>query len=263
MNEAWSKLSPNPIVTSPFSRSIYQIDSRPNSAEPLSKSFLDREGDIERFSIDEEDESTFQLARTVDGSVTNSQLPTRRDRRRSIWPLPSPLRSEETGAGRLSEPAVESNRPVFFPRIVPIAGVSPDLIEELSFTKRNHLSRLRRLNSEIETLQKTTREELRAGRGVEGFIVVGKDVCSIPGVRRIEGTSNDDIMWEKLYRRSSLTSRIARMGGSKLAGLAVGLARESRLCIAAATILTRFPSSCSDISLALRDCRRLDSLDRR
>lgn len=53
------------------------------------------------------------------------------------------------------------------------------------------------------------------------------------------------------------------MGGSKLAGLAVGLARESRLCIAAATILTRFPSSCSDISLALRDCRRLDSLDRR
>lgn len=220
-------LTPNPIDTSPFSRSIYQVDSRPSSAEPLSKSFLDRESDVERFSIDEEDESTFQLARTVDGSVANSQLPTRRDARRSIWPMSSPLRTDESEAGRHSESAVESNRPAFYPRIVPIAGVSPDLIEELSSTKRTHLSRLRRLNSEIEILQKTTREESKAGRGTEGFIVVGRNVCSIPGVRRIEGTSNDDIIWEKLCRRSTFTSRIARSGALVLAMLLTGLARES------------------------------------
>ena len=207
----WSRLPPttpnlDPLVTSPFPRSIYQLESRPNSAEPLTKSFLYREGVVERFSIDDEDESTFQLARTVDAVPTNGRSPPTTNTRRSLWPLSTPMTADSPQFEERSQTAVETKSPSFYPRIIPIAGVSPQLIEQLSTTKREQLSRLRRLDIEIENLQKVTREEMRSGKGVDGFIVVGREVCSIPGVRRIEGFSNDDIIWSKLSARS--TSRL-------------------------------------------------------
>lgn len=65
------------------------------------------------------------------------------------------------------------------------------------------IARLKELNDEIEGMQLKASKDTTTGTDVVGWVVVGRGIRYIPGGRRIEGCTIEDIDWESLGQKSA------------------------------------------------------------
>lgn len=86
-------------------------------------------------------------------------------------------------------------------------------------------SRLKQINAEIAETQQAGYSDIAEGSGrVKGYLIVGRGVRFIKGVRMIEGRSKDDVRWDELQRNGGLKGDLAFIGLVILIALALALA---------------------------------------
>lgn len=84
------------------------------------------------------------------------------------------------------------------PVVRPVSGLYPEHLTSLYGDIRKWRSHLKALNLQISEEQQTLYDDIANGASVRGFLLIGRGVRFLPGVRMIEGRSKDDVRWEEL-----------------------------------------------------------------
>ncbi|KAL8283288.1 hypothetical protein RQP46_005698 [Phenoliferia psychrophenolica] len=168
-------------------------------------------------SIPDSDDENYLSSRSVTmphpsldplSTTATNPSPSRIARRRShhLSPLstspPTPISALD------STPFQQDNSPspslrLFNPTLRPAPSVSPAYLAEIYALVIRHRSALKSLNSEIAQLQTIAMAEVQEGKSARGFLLVGRGVGRISGVRRIEGRTRDDVRWHHLLESGS------------------------------------------------------------
>ncbi|KAH8923150.1 hypothetical protein BT69DRAFT_1334099 [Atractiella rhizophila] len=86
----------------------------------------------------------------------------------------------------------------FRPYLRPIPTTSPTQLADLYNTIRRLRSQLKRLNPEIQELQRQVATDLEEGKDVCGWVLVGKGLRHLQGIQMVEGSSREDIVYQSL-----------------------------------------------------------------
>jgi hypothetical protein len=88
------------------------------------------------------------------------------------------------------------------PLVRPLSGLHQEhlgsLYDEIKFWR----GRLKALNILVSEDQTALYDDIRKGAHLRGWLLVGKGVRFLPGIRMIEGRSKDDIRWSDLQNES-------------------------------------------------------------
>ncbi|CAG7846308.1 SubName: Full=Uncharacterized protein {ECO:0000313/EMBL:CCA69647.1} [Serendipita indica DSM 11827] len=138
------------------------------------------------------------------------------------------------GAGREEEPPhlrVQAQQP--FHR--PISGLDHDALGAIYTDIRHWRGALKAINKEIADAQEQGYEDLAQGRGIKGWILVGKGLRFLPGVEMIEGRSKEDIRWDEIQRGGGFWSNIAFWTAVFVIGMFLGIGLLAAAGLALAT----------------------------
>ena len=95
------------------------------------------------------------------------------------------------------------------PVVRPVSGLHHEQLGTLYSEIRYWRTQLKALNIEVNEEQRSMYEDIANGVNLRGWLLLGRGVRFIPGVRMIEGRSKDDIRWEDLQHESG---RIGTVG---------------------------------------------------
>lgn len=88
------------------------------------------------------------------------------------------------------------------PIVRPVSGLHNEHLGSLYSEIRQWRTRLKALNIEVAEEQQNMYEDIAHGVNLRGWLLLGRGVRFIPGVRMIEGRSKDDIRWSDLQHQS-------------------------------------------------------------
>lgn len=95
------------------------------------------------------------------------------------------------------------------PLVRPVSGLYHEQLGTLYGEIRYWRTQLKALNIEVAEEQQSMYEDIAQGINMRGWLLLGRGVRFIPGVRMIEGRSKDDIRWDDLQNESG---RIGTVG---------------------------------------------------
>lgn len=123
-------------------------------------------------------------------------------------PGPSTLMTPAVGTDSDGPPPhmrLQLQRPI----VRPVSGLHHEQLGTLYGEIRYWRTQLKALNIEVAEEQHSMYEDIAQGINLRGWLLVGRGVRFVPGVRMIEGRSKDDIRWDDLQNESG---RIGTIG---------------------------------------------------
>ncbi|KDQ63154.1 hypothetical protein JAAARDRAFT_147164 [Jaapia argillacea MUCL 33604] len=148
-----------------------------------------------------------------------------------------PLRMRSQPSGGLDEPPVapphlrlQSQGPF----VRPISGLDHDDLGAVYADINRWRTQLKAINQEIGDAQRNAYNDIADGARMRGWLMIGKGLRFIPGVRLIEGRAKEDIRWDELQGQVGLGGKVIHWvvivmvaialaaGLTAVAGLALG-----------------------------------------
>lgn len=105
----------------------------------------------------------------------------------------------------------------------PISGLDHDVLGAIYADIRHWRGALKAINKEIAEVQEAGFADIAEGRGVKGWILVGKGLHFLPGVQLIEGRSKEDVRWDELQRSGGVWSDVAFWTAVCMIGILLGV----------------------------------------
>ncbi|KAF8321602.1 hypothetical protein DL93DRAFT_2072348 [Clavulina sp. PMI_390] len=88
------------------------------------------------------------------------------------------------------------------PIVRPVSGLHHEHLGTLYGEIRYWRTQLKALNLEVQEEQRAMYDDIARGINMRGWLLVGRGVRFIPGIRMIEGRSKDDVRWDDLQDES-------------------------------------------------------------
>lgn len=112
-----------------------------------------------------------------------------------------PLRQERVDLESVPPPHLRLQPSAPFVR--PLDGVGFQDLGVVYSEIQNWRSKLKIINAEIADAQRDCYNDIAAGTGVNGWLMVGRGLRHIPGIHMIEGRAKEDIRWDVLQNERS------------------------------------------------------------
>ena len=117
---------------------------------------------------------------------------------------PGPSSGGTSSDGPLPHLPLQLQRPV----VHPVSGLHHEQLGTLYSEIRYWRTQLKALNIEVNEEQRSMYDDIANGVNLRGWLLLGRGVRFIPGVRMIEGRSKDDIHWDDLQHESGRVGTI-------------------------------------------------------
>lgn len=111
----------------------------------------------------------------------------------------------------------------------PISGLNHDALGAIYTDIRHWRGALKAINTEITAVQEQGFEDIAEGRGIKGWILVGRGLRFLPGVQLIEGRSKEDVRWDELQRGGGAWSDVVFWTAVSMIGILLGVGRTSTI----------------------------------
>ncbi|TFL07410.1 hypothetical protein BDV98DRAFT_557831 [Pterulicium gracile] len=86
------------------------------------------------------------------------------------------------------------------PFVRPLTGLDFDHLGSVYADIRTWRSRLKTINLEIAEAQRQSYNDLAEGRGIKGWLLIGRGLQHVPSVELIHGRAKEDVRWDILQR---------------------------------------------------------------
>ncbi|KAF8640641.1 hypothetical protein AX17_000298 [Amanita inopinata Kibby_2008] len=128
------------------------------------------------------------------------------------------------------------------PFVRPLDGVGFDDLGEVYANITHWRSSLKTINAEIEETQRECYNDIADGARIKGWLMVGRGLRHIPGIKLIEGRAKEDVRWDVLQNeRSYLDAAVLwAVIGAVTALLVAGLTAASGLSLTTAPGVAHF-----------------------
>jgi calcium permeable stress-gated cation channel len=91
----------------------------------------------------------------------------------------------------------------------PLSGLHPMHLETLYNDIRKWRAQLKKCNYDIAEKQQQLYDDISNGVSVRGWLLLGRGVRFLPGVKMIEGRSKDDVRWSELQHDGGVIGRVS------------------------------------------------------
>ena len=139
-----------------------------------------------------------------------------------------PMRPRKSGTGGDDEPPAMPHERLQQqqPYRRPISGLEHVQLGAIYADIRRWRGALKRSNREIADEQERGFQDIADGRGIKGWILVGRGLRFLPGVQMIEGRTKEDIRWEELQVQGGVWSEVVFWIMVFIIGVLLGVGRK-------------------------------------
>lgn len=113
------------------------------------------------------------------------------------------------------------------PFVRPLSGLDHDNLGAVYSDIREWRTQLKSINKEIADVQNDCYNDIADGARIKGWLITGRGVRFLPGIKMIEGRSKSDIVWDELQLDKGMMNKIMFWTFCVMVALFLGAGRKS------------------------------------